>query len=400
LISRYKIMKILTKNVEKIYGREKLWQKLKSGKKITVYFGIDPSADKLHFGHAIGLRKLREFQDQGHKVILLLGDFTGMIGDPTDRLATRRPMTQEEVRANAKNYKKQASKILRFRGENAAQIKFNSLWLGKMNFADLVELASHLSVQRLLERDMFERRMKEGKAIHLHEFLYPLMQGYDSVALDVDLEIGSRDQTFNMLVGRTLMRKLKKKEKAVLTYPLLSGLDGRKMSKTAGNIVALDAEPKDMYGKIMSVRDELIPEYFELCANAEKFEVKEVKKELKMGANPRDVKARLAHMIVKMYHGEKKALEAESEFKLVFREKKVPEKIPQARMKEGICEDLPGLLFDLSLAPSKSQARRLIEQGAVKIDGSLILDITAKPCIHNGMVIQVGKRHFVRIVSR
>jgi len=392
-------MKIFN-NIQKIYGEKELREKLESDKKLKVYFGVDPSGDRLHLGHAVALWKLLDFQKAGHGVTLLIGDFTGMIGDPTDKLATRKPLTREEVLKNAEDYKKQVGKILKFDGENPVRIEYNSKWLDPLTFKDLIELAANFSVQRLLERDMFEKRIKEEKVIHLHEFLYPLMQGYDAVMLDVDLQVGGNDQTFNMLAGRTLMRKLKDKEMSVISLPILVGLDGQKMSKSFQNTIEIDTNPADMFGKVMSMKDELIADYFRLAAMAEDFEVEEVKKELKMGENPRDIKARLAQMIVKRYHGEEAAVKAESEFNLVFKEKGMPSEMPEVKMAAGKSENLPGLLVDLKLATSKSDARRLIEQGAVRIDEAVISDITAGPCIHDGMVVQVGKRKFVRIICR
>src|SRR3989339_591169 len=261
-----KINELLTRGVENIYPKKDFLEaKLKSGKPITLYTGYDPTAPTLHIGHGITMMKLRQFQDLGHKVIMLIGDFTGMIGDPTDKGAARQKLTREQVLANCKNYQEQASSILNFEGANPVAVKYNSEWLGKMNFAGILELTSHFTVQRMMERDMFEKRQEENKPIYLHEFLYPVMQAYDSVAMEVDGEVGGNDQTFNMLAGRDLMKDLQGKEKFVLTMKLLVDSTGKKMGKSEGNMIALADKPEDMFGKVMSWTDEMILKGFELC---------------------------------------------------------------------------------------------------------------------------------------
>src|SRR3989344_4887360 len=272
-----KIDELLVRGVENIYPKKEFLESLlKSGKKLTLYTGYDPTAPTLHIGHGITMMKLRQFQDLGHKVIMLIGDFTGMIGDPTDKTATRQKLTREEVLVNCKNYQEQASTILNFKGENAVEVKFNSEWLGKMNFLDILELTSHFTVQRMLERDMFEKRQEEKKPIYLHEFLYPVMQAYDSVAMDVDGEVGGNDQTFNMLAGRDLMKDLKDKEKFVLTMKLLADATGKKMGKSEGNMVALADSAEDMFGKVMSWTDGMILGGFELCTKVPMSEIKKI----------------------------------------------------------------------------------------------------------------------------
>ena len=262
------VKEVLSRGVGKIYpSYEALEKLLLSGKKIKLYCGYDPSSSSLHLGHAISLRKLGQFQKLGHEVIMLIGDFTGMIGDPTDKLATRKKLTRQEVLKNAKNYKKIASKFISFTGINAAKLKYNSQWLDKLTFKDLVEITSNFTVQQMIERDMFQERFKNNKPIYFHEFLYPMAQGYDSVAMDIDLEVGGNDQTFNMLVGRTLMKCLKGKEKFVLTMKLLIDSTGKKMSKSEGNMVALDEKPIEMFGKIMSWPDEIMLAGFELLTD-------------------------------------------------------------------------------------------------------------------------------------
>lgn len=395
-----KIKKVLTRRVQDIVKKSELEEMLKSGKRIRLYLGIDPSGADLHLGHTLTLRKLKEFQDLGHEVILLIGDFTGMIGDPTDRDATRKPMTREQVLKNAEDYKKQASKILDFSGKNPVKLKYNSQWLDKISFRDLIPLASNFTVQQLLERDMFQERIKQNKPIHLHEFLYPLMQGYDSVAMDVDLEVCGNDQLFNALAGRTLMQKMKNKTKAVLTCPLIEGIDGRKMSKTYNNTVDIADPANEMFGKIMSMKDELIIKYFELTTDIEADEIKQMADDMKYKkANPRDLKAKLAKEIIKLYHSEEAAMAAEAEFNQVFKNKGLPSDIPIAPYMKDIV--LVDLLVTYGLASSKSDARRLISQGAVKIGGKKMMDINyTVPFPKKESILQVGKRKFRKIVKK
>lgn len=352
-------------------------------RKIRIYLGVDPTSPNLHLGHAVALRKLRQFQDLGHEVVLLFGTFTAQIGDPSGKDKMRQPLTQKEVVANMATYKKQAGLIL---NNSKTVYKGNGAWLGKLKLDEILKIASHLTVSRLLERDMFQERLKQGREIWLHEFLYPLLQGYDSVAMDVDAELGGTDQTFNMLVGRRLLESMKKKEKFVVTIPLLPGLDGRKMSKSYGNAVNLLDAPEDMYGKLMSLNDGLVPQYFELCTDVSP-----------TVATPRDRKAQLAREIVRMYHGEKDAQKAEQEFNQVFRDKELPSEIRAVRIDEDSMQ-LLDLLVKSQLASSKGEAKRLLEQRGVKIDGRVVEDSNANIAIRKGMVLQVGKRHFVKII--
>ncbi|OGJ12066.1 tyrosine--tRNA ligase, partial [Candidatus Nomurabacteria bacterium RIFOXYC2_FULL_36_8] len=299
IVDEKKIDELLTRGISFIYPtKEFLENKIKKGEKLTIYLGIDPTGPTLHLGHAIPIKKLSEFQKAGHQIILLMGDFTAMIGDPTDKGAARKQLTHKEVTSNLKNYKKQASSLISFTGKNPAKITFNSTWLGKMNFEKVISLASNMTVQQMLERDMFEKRMKEGKPIYLHEFLYPLMQGYDSVAMDVDGEIGGNDQTFNMLCGRDLMKTMKNKEKFVITMKLLEDNSGKKMGKTEGNMIALSDSPEEMYGKVMSWTDGMIIPGFELCTNIPTFEIEKMSKDIHSNlVNPKDLKIRLAREI-------------------------------------------------------------------------------------------------------
>ncbi len=383
-----KIEEILTRGVEAIYPNRKALEKvLKSGKKIRVYNGIDPTG-KLHIGHLTVLKKLRQFQDLGHEIIVLIGDFTATIGDPTDKNAARKTLSRKQVLANAKDYRKQISKILDLKKANV-RFLHNEEWTNKLKPKDMLELASNFTVARLLERDMFQRRIKAGKDIHVHEFLYPIFQAYDSVTMDVDLEIGGNDQTFNMLAGRTLMKKLKNKEKFVLTTKLLVDPEGKKKGKTEGNMIHLDEKPGEMYGKIMSWPDELINIAFELCTNVSMPELKKI-------TNPRDAKVKLAKEITSLFYSKKIAEKVEKGFERVFKEKKLPEKIPAIKIKEKKLSILD-LLFKIKLASSKSEAKRLILQKGVKIDGKVQKDWKKIVEIKKGMVIQVGRRKFIKL---
>jgi len=362
---------------------------LKSGKKLRIYNGIDPTG-KLHLGHGVVLEKLRQFQNLGHEIIVLIGDFTATIGDPTDKNSPRKPLTRKQVLENAKNYKKQIGKILDIEKFN---IKFlhNEEWTNKLKPKDMLDLASQFTVARLLERDMFQKRIKAGKDIHLHEFLYPIFQAYDAVTMDVDMQIGGNDQTFNMLAGRTLMKKLKNKEKFVLTTKLLTDPTGKKMGKTEANMINLDESPKEMYGKIMKWPDSLINVGFELCTRVSMDEVKKI-------TNPRNAKARLAKEIVKTHYGEKKAISAEQEFNRVFKEKKLPSKMPSFRLKPGVYNVLD-LLVKTKIASSKSEAKRLVLQKGVRIDNKIEDNWQKKIKTKKETIIQTGKRKFIKIIS-
>jgi len=386
---------VLLHGVEHVYpSADALRARLMKGERLRVYVGVDPTGPTLHLGHAIWLQKLAEVQALGHEVIMLIGDFTAMIGDPTDKSATRKVLTRDEVLANCKQYQKQAARILKFDGPNAAKLMFNSEWLAKMSFADVVELASHFTVQQMVERDMFEKRIEEGKPVHLHEFLYPLMQGYDSVAMDVDLEIGGNDQTFNMLAGRDLQRELKKKDKAVLTLKLLADASGKKMGKTEGNIVAFTDSPEEMYGKIMSWTDGMIVPGFALCTTLPDVEVKAIEKAIEKGENPMIFKRDLAKRIVEWLVGEDAANQAAEQFSSIHQKGEKPEEIPELKIKKEI--SLIDALVESKLCASKSDARRQIEQGGVKVDDMVVKDVAAT--VAKGSIIQKGKRHFVKLV--
>jgi tyrosyl-tRNA synthetase len=393
------IKEALERGVERIYPNAKaLEELLKSGRIIRLYCGYDPTAPDLHIGHAITLRKLAQFQKLGHEVIFLIGDFTGLIGDPSDKTAARRRLTREQLNKNLKNYKEQAGKILSFSGENPAKIMFNGKWNDKLSFIELIELASNFTVQQMITRDMFQERIKKNKPIYLHEFLYPLAQAYDSVAMDVDLEVGGNDQTFNMLCGRDLMRVLKNKEKIVLTTKLLNDPSGKKMGKTEGNIVNLNEPPNEMYGKIMSWPDSLILPAFELCTDLSMEEVEAIKNQIKnKKTNPRDVKARLAKKIIGIHHNKTAALKAEKEFNRIFKERRTPSEVKGCKL-DVKSSNILDLLFKTRLASSKSEAKRLIEQGAIRIDKLTVKDWRAEINIKKGIIIQAGKRKFIKLV--
>ncbi len=388
-----KIQEILNRGVSGVVVKKELEKLMLSKKKLKVYFGIDPTATRIHLGNAVPLRKLRDFQNLGHEVIFLVGSFTALIGDTSDKESMRPALSQKEIDENFKTYKKQASKILDF---TKAKIVYNGDWLSKLKFADVVRLAQNFTVQQMIERDMYQKRIKEGKPIGLHEFFYPLMQGYDSVELEVDLEIGGNDQLFNMLAGRTLLKILKNKEKHVITTDLLEGLDGRKMSKSYGNAVNIDDEAGDMFGKIMSLRDELIIKYFKLCTDASLERIKEIESSLKAGDNPKNAKTILAREIVKLYHGEKASEKAEEAFNSMFVKKENPDDIKKIKIKPGIYQ-ADKLIFELKMVSSKSDAKRVIEQGGVRVDGEILKDWKQNIEAKQGMVVQVGKRKFIKI---
>jgi tyrosyl-tRNA synthetase len=387
------IDEILNRGVETIVPKKGLKEKMESGKKLRLFLGMDPTGADLHLGHTIPLRKLRDFQRAGHHIIFLVGSFTAMIGDPTDRNAMRQPLTQEQVEENFKNYKEQAGKIVDF---SKAEIVYNADWLSKMNFADVVELAQKFTVQQMLERDMYQKRIAEEKPIGLHEFFYPLMQGYDSVHLDVDLEIGGSDQLFNMLAGRHLLEVYKNKEKHVLTTPLIEGLDGRKMSKTYNNTINIMDAPSDMFGKVMSMTDDLITKYFVYCTDVPMKEVDEIDAAMKADMNPRDAKMRLAAEIVTMYHGAEAATSAQNDFVNVFKKGGLPEDMPEFEASGDY--NIIDLLKLCGLIETKSDGRRAVEQGGVKINEEKVESVNALIHAEKGMILQVGKRRFAKII--
>ncbi len=386
---------LLIRGIANIYpSKEYVEARILRGEKLTIYLGIDPTGPTLHLGNAIPLKKLADFQKAGHKVILLIGDFTAMIGDP-DKLSARVPLTRKQVLVNLKNYKKQASKLLSFSGKNKAEIKFNSKWLSKMRFEDVLSLASQMTVSQMLERDMFKRRIEEQKPIFIHEFMYPLMQGYDSVAMNVDGEIGGNDQTFNMLCGRNLLKTLKNKEKFVVTMKLLEDNNGKKMGKTEGNMVALSDTPEDMYGKVMSWTDSLIVPALELSTTVSLSEIETIRMSLEDGTlHPRDAKMRLAREIVSLFYDTKKAQNAEDSFIQTFKNNAIPEDILTVSSKGK--EFLVDIFIEHSIVSSKSEFTRLVEGGAVtNLDTQeKVSDPKTKPI---SGCYRVGKARFVKI---
>lgn len=372
--------------------------KMSKGEKMTIYLGIDPTGPTLHLGHVIPLKILSRFQKAGHKVIMLLGDFTAMIGDPTDKSSARVALTHKQVLINLKNYKKQASRILDFSGKNKAEVKFNSKWLGKMKFEDVLKLASTTTVQQMLERDMFEKRIEEGKPIFIHEFLYPLMQGYDSVAMDVDGEIGGNDQTFNMLAGRDLMKTLKNKEKFVITVKLLEDNTGKKMGKTEGNMIAISDSPSEMFGKVMSWNDSLIIPGFELCTDVPMEIVESIAADIVRGAlNPRDAKMRLAREIITTFYSEKEANTEQANFINTFQKKEIPDDVPE--FFAGAETNLIDIFVENKIVSSKGDFRRLIEEGAITNLSNDIKIQEPNAKATNG-VYRIGKKRFCKITIK
>ena len=383
------VEEVLTRGVEQVLPDKQSLKKLMQKRKIRLYLGIDPTAPKLHLGHAITLRKLQEFADLGHEAILVVGTGTVLAGDPSLRLKARPLISEKEVEKNIKNWKRQARKVLDF---SKVKIRYNGDWLLKLGLKDIIQIASHIAAAKLFQREMFQRRIKVGQTVLTHETLYPLLQGYDSVFLGVDLEIGGTDQLFNMLIGRELMEKMKNKEKFVLTCPMILGIDGKQMSKTSGNCIWIEDSPNQMFGKIMSIPDNLIFDYLKLLTRLPLNEIEKMKR-----LNPRDAKAKLAKEIVAIYHSQKAALLAEKEFERVFKEKKLPTKIPGVKIKEEKLNILD-FLVKTKLASSKSEAKRLIFQKGVKINKEVQGDWRKMIDIKKGMLIQVGKRRFVRLV--
>ncbi len=396
-----KINEVLSRGVEMVYpSRKALEKELASGRRLRVYCGFDPSADSLHIGNAIQINKLSQFQELGHEIVFLIGDLTGMIGDPTDKLATRKKLTREEVLENAKSYKEQAASYLSFGGKNPAIIRYNSEWGDKLTFRDIIELSSNFTVQQMIQRDMFQERLRQEKPVHLHEFLYPLAQAYDSVALDIDLEIGGSDQMFNMMCGRDLVGSVKGREKYVITTKLLADDKGKKMGKSEGNAVFLDNNPHDIYGIVMSWPDGVIVPGFELCTKLPMNEVARIRKVYDSEEeNPRDLKMKLAFEITRIVHGEKAALEAEKDFVKRIQEKDaghISETAEPIKLPDGLI--ITELLVRSGLAASKGEAKRLIAEGAIKVANTAIKD----PEIHivlakEGTLIQRGKKQAKKI---
>jgi tyrosyl-tRNA synthetase len=382
-----KIKEILERGVGEVIVRESLEKKLKSGKRLCVKFGIDPTGTDLHIGHAVPLRKLKQFQSLGHKIILLIGDYTAMVGDPSGRDKTRPILSKEDVRRNMKTYVAQAAKVIDIK---KTEIRYNSEWYGRPDFMSLfMDLSSRITVARVLERDDFQKRLKEGSDIQTQEMIYPLLQGYDSVELHADVELGGSDQKFNLLMGRKVQKRYNQPEQDIITVPLLEGIDGeKKMSKSYGNYIALLDSPEDMYGKIMSIPDTLITKYFELATDISMEEVKKIISD-HMGA-----KKRLAREIVTLYHSAKDAEKAEENFIKVFSEKEIPEEVKEVKVKS---KNILDVLVETGLCSSKSDARRNVEQGGVSVGGEIVKDFNYE--VKSGETIKKGKRRFVKVKS-
>lgn len=374
--------------------RKKVEKSIETGKPLRVKLGLDPSAPDIHLGHTVVLRKLKQFQDLGHQVVLIIGDFTGRIGDPSGKSTARKPLTEEQVLANARTYEDQIFKIL---DRDKTEVHFNSEWLGKMNFADVLGLAAKYTVARMLERDDFKKRYMEERPISIHEFMYPLMQGYDSIATEADIEFGGTDQKFNLIVGRHLQSESGQEPQVVITMPLLEGLDGvNKMSKSLGNYIGIDEAPEEMYGKAMSIPDELMARYFMLVTNMPIDEQEKLAAGLQDGSvHPRDAKMLLARTIVELYHGAEAAKAAEAEFVRVFQQGDVPTEMEELKVPAGEVW-LPQLLNDAGMVSSNSEGKRSIAQGAVRIDGEKVE--TENVTLKDGAVLQVGKRKYRKIV--
>ncbi|WIM38960.1 tyrosine--tRNA ligase [Paenibacillus sp. PK4536] len=380
--------------------RQKVIKSVATGKPLTVKLGLDPSAPDIHIGHTVVLQKLRQFQELGHHVQLIIGDFTGRIGDPTGKSETRKQLTEEQVKHNAETYKEQITKIL---DPSKMKVYFNSEWLSPMNFADVVNLAAKVTVARMLERDDFTKRYQGGQPISIHEFFYPLMQGMDSVALESDIEIGGTDQKFNLLMGRTLQKEYGKATQVAITLPIIEGLDGvQKMSKSLGNYIGIDEEPNEIFGKSMSVPDELMLKYYELTTDISNEDLATLKAGLADGSvHPRDAKMNLAQNYVRMFHNEEAGVAAKNHFVTVFQQRALPDDIQEVVLDESVLENrqigLIKLVMTLGFATSTSEARRSIQQGALKINEQKHDDVNARIELADGDIVQVGKRKFAKI---
>ena len=386
----------IARGAEEILREEELAERLAEGRPLRVKAGFDPTAPDLHLGHTVLLNKMRSFQELGHEVIFLIGDFTGMIGDPSGKSATRPPLSEDEIQENAETY---ASQVFRILDKDRTRIEFNSSWMAGMNAADLIRLAARHTVARMLERDDFSKRYAGGQPIAIHEFLYPLVQGYDSVALEADVELGGTDQKFNLLVGRQLQQAWGQQPQVVLTVPLLEGLDGvNKMSKSQGNYVGIEEAPEEMFGKLMSVSDELMWRYFELLSFRSTGDIADLRRSVDQGSNPRDIKFELARELVGRFHGTGAAEQAQDAFVRRFQQGDLPENIAECDLPpDGGGLGLAHVLKGAGLVPSTSEAFRMIQQGAVRIDGERVTDQNLVVSAGTTGVFQVGKRRFARV---
>jgi len=394
-----KTIELIKRGAEEILLERELREKLERGKSLRVKCGFDPTAPDIHFGHTVLINKMKEFQSLGHQVILLIGDFTAMIGDPTGKSATRPPLTFEQARDNARSYEQQVFKIL---DRDKTEVVYNSDWMNRKSAADMIHLAAKYNVARMLERDDFNKRYKGGQSIAIHEFLYPLIQGWDSVELNADVELGGTDQKFNLLVGRELQKEQGQTPQTVITMPLLEGLDGvKKMSKSLGNYIGVDESPDEVFGKVMKITDELMWRYFELLSFRPLSEIQGLKEQVAQGANPRDIKFLLAQELVARFHDEIAGQTAKQNFIKRFKEGLVPDEMPELDVLSHEGElAVANLLKEAQLTKSTSDARRMIEQGAVKIDGQRVTDWQLKIATGRTAVYQVGKRKFARVTVK
>ena len=387
---------LLDRGTVEVIVRKELEEKLKSGEKLRIYLGLDPTGSDLTIGHAVPLRKLKDFQDAGHQVVLLFGTFTAKIGDPSGKSETRRPLTDEEIAKKMETYLEQAAKIIDI--DNIEIVK-NGDWLGKMSFEDVLKLASTYTVSQMLQRDMYQERIKANKEINLTEFMYPLMQGYDPIPIKADIQVGGTDQLFNMMAGRKIMEAYGVKPQAVITTPILEGLDGKeKMSKSLGNYIGMLDSPKEMYGKTMSIPDDLIIRYFELATEVDLKTIKEYKKQIDSGENPMGLKKQLAKELVTLYHDEKAADKAAAEFTSIFSNKGLPDEIDTQTLDKNSW-NIVEILAETGLVSSKSEARRLVQGGGAKVNGEKVPSIEEEINIREETLIQAGKRKFLKVVS-
>lgn len=397
MVSVEDAMQQIKRGADEILLETDLIDKLKLGKPLRIKAGFDPTAPDLHLGHTVLINKLRQFQDLGHKIMFLIGDFTGMIGDPTGKSATRPPLTHEEVEQNSDTYQQQIFKIL---DQDKTEVVFNSTWMNKMTAADLIGLAGKQTVARMLERDDFSKRYNNGQPIAIHEFLYPMIQGYDSVAMEADVELGGTDQKFNLLMGRQLQQAWGQKPQVVLTMPILEGLDGvQKMSKSLGNYIGIEDNPNDMFGKLMSISDQLMWRYFELLSFRPMSEIEHFKQQVSDGENPRDIKFLLAQEIITRFHHEQAAKLAQEDFIKRFQKGAIPDDLPEVSLEIDEPEiGIATLLKQAGLTSSTSESFRMIKQGAVKIDGEKVSDKGLNIARGSEIIAQVGKRKFARVL--
>ncbi len=402
MVSVEEQFKILKKGVLEMQREEELKMKLEESVKyqrpLIIKLGLDPSAPDIHLGHTVVLRKVKQMQDLGHKAVIIIGDFTGKIGDPTGKSATRKPLTKEQVQENAATYMEQIFKVLE---ADKTEVRFNSEWLEQLNFEQIIQLASMTTVARLLERDDFQNRYRKQEAIGLHEFFYPLMQGYDSVEINADIELGGTDQTFNILMGRTLQKAFHKPQQIAMFMPILEGLDGvNKMSKSLGNYIGVSEEPEVMFKKLMEIPDSLIIRYFELVTDEHPDRIHEISEELKQGRNPRDVKLELAGIITTLYHGEEGKQKGKAYYHTVFSEKELPKEIKTIELEDNqeMILDVVAILIQEKFVSSASEFRRLVSQGGVKLNREKILDIDCA-FVEDDNVLQIGKKKFIRFLK-